>query len=56
MLAMDQLAVQHCGCETLSLEWCQPAQEFSWRHLKGRLPVWQELRFLLAELSTAIGS
>ena len=44
----DQQAVQHCGCETLSLESCQPPLEFFWRHLKGRLPVWRELRFLHA--------
>ena len=39
-LAMDQQAVQHyCGFESLSPESCQPAPEFSWRHVRGRLPV-----------------
>ena len=36
-LAMDQQAVQHCRFETFSLESCQPAPEFSWRHVRGRL-------------------
>ena len=44
----DQQAVQHCACETLSLGLCQLTLEFSWHHLKGRLPVWLELRFLHA--------
>ncbi len=48
LLAMDQQAVQHCRFETLSLESCQPALEFSWRHVRGRLPVWQEPQFLRA--------
>ena len=47
-LATDQQAVQHCGFETLSLESCQLALEFSWRHLGGRLPVWQDHQFLHA--------
>ena len=38
-LAMDQQAVQHYRFENLSLESCQPALEFSWRHVRGRLPV-----------------
>ena len=44
--AMDQQAVQHCLFETLSLESCQPAPVSSWRHVKGRLLVWQEPQFL----------
>ena len=58
MLAAIELAVQRCDreafslppCpyETLSVESCQPTLEFSWRHVKGQLPAWQELQFLHA--------
>ena len=48
MLAAIEQAVQQWGFEMLSQESCQPPLEFSWRHLKGRLPVWRELRFLYA--------
>ena len=44
----DQQVVQHCVLETLSLESYQPEMEFSWNHLKGRLPIWREPRFLHA--------
>ena len=39
MLPAIEQAVQYCGFEKLSLESCQPALEFSWRHGRGRLPV-----------------
>ena len=48
MLAVSEQAVQHCRFETLSLESCQRALEFSWRHVRGRLLVWQEPQFLRA--------
>ena len=48
LLALDEQGVQHCGYPTFSTELYQPALEFSWRHLKGRLPVWPGLRFLHA--------
>ena len=38
-LALDEQAAQHCRFETLSPELYQPALEFSWRHVRGRLPV-----------------
>ena len=47
-LALNEQAVQHCGYPTFSTELYQPALEFSWPHLKGRLPVWRALRFLHA--------
>ena len=42
LLDVHQQAVQHCRFETLSLELCQRALESSWRHVRGRLLVWQE--------------
>ena len=55
-LGMHQQAVQHCRFEILSLELCQQALESSWRHVRGRLLVWQEPQFLRVLLSIAIGS
>ena len=55
-LAMDQQAAQHCRFETLSLKSCQPTLEFSWHHVKDRLPVRQASQFQHALLSTAFGS
>ena len=42
-VSTDQQAVQHWACETLSLGLCQLTLEFSWHHLKGRLPIGGEL-------------
>ena len=61
MLAANVKAVQHCRHQPfsqppLSTELYQPALEFSWRHVRGRLLVEQESQFLHAELSIAIGS
>ena len=55
-LALDEQAVQDCGYPTFSTELYLPALEFSWRHVKDRLPVWQESQSQHAMLSTAFGS
>ena len=47
-LGMHQQAMQHCRFETLLVELCQQALESSWRHVRGRLLVWQEPQFLRA--------
>ena len=45
-LDMHQLAVQQCRFETPAQELCQRALESSWRHVRGRLLVWQQPQFL----------
>ena len=56
LLDTHQQAAQQCRFETLSLESCRRALVSSWRHVRGRLLVWQEPQFLLVLLSIAIGS
>ena len=56
LLDIHQQAAQQCRFEILSLESCQRALVSSWRHVRGRLLVWQEPQFLRVLLSIAIGS
>ena len=56
LLDIHQQPAQQCRFETLSLESCQRALVSSWRHVRGRLLVWQEPQFLSVLLSIAIGS
>ena len=56
LLDIHQQTVQQCRFEALSLESCRRALVSSWRHVRGRLLVWQEPQFLSVLLSSAIGS
>ena len=56
LLDIQKQAAQQCRFEALSLESCQRALVSSWRHVRGRLLVWQEPQFLRVLLSIAIGS
>ena len=53
--ALHQQVVQFCGFESLAIDPCRRALEFSWRRVRGWLPAWQEAQFLRAWLSSVIG-
>jgi hypothetical protein len=54
--ALHQQVVEFCEFESIAIDPCRRALEFSWRRVRGWLPAWQEAQFLRAWLSSAIGS